>query len=96
MKKRTSKTEQNFVYIARFDPYISSLPVVAQMVERLLRMREVEGSSPGASIFFSYQYYSAHGCKIQLCTGTAMGTAVDVYLYGFCFKIKELWPCGYA
>ena len=56
MKKRTSKTEQNFVYIARFDPYISSLPVVAQMVERLLRMREVEGSSPGASIFFSYQY----------------------------------------
>jgi hypothetical protein len=24
------------------------------------------------------------------------GTDVDVYLYDFCFKIKELWPCGYA
>jgi len=56
MKKRTTKTEQNYVYIARLDPYILRLPVVAQMVERLLRMREVEGSSPGASIFFSYQY----------------------------------------
>jgi hypothetical protein len=44
---------------------------------------------PRCEHFFSYQYYSAHGCKIQPCTPWYSSTAVDVYLYGFCFKIKE-------
>ena len=40
-------------------------------------------------IFFGYQYYIVY---TQLCT-RLQNTTVDVYMYGFCFKIKALLDC---